>query len=353
MKINITQIITDAGTQMRESLDMGAVEDYRNATDLPPVIVFHDKEAGERYLADGFHRLKANELNGCKMISCKVIEGTLRDAILFAAAANADHGLRRSVADKRKSVQTLLDDPEWSEWSDRKIAEQCAVSHTFVAKMRAHESDNVATQDESQSGNIATSEATAVRKTATTKTSHKPESVAKLPPETKSETVEVTETTTTKVTGGTAFNVDEYEEEESEVFEDSEDSDSDDGDHDWENYKEEAEHRGKLIRREYSDLVKRFRDLGFMLKEYCETEYGEPLLKNEQSFKTHIDAIVGYIKTEMPHCVCYVCEGEGCDSCENYGTMTQRRHDSRIPDDESVVVYLCPRTPKTIQSMKK
>jgi hypothetical protein len=31
---------------------------------------------------------------------------------------------------------TLLEDEEWSQWSDREIARQCAVSKSFVSKVR-------------------------------------------------------------------------------------------------------------------------------------------------------------------------------------------------------------------------
>ena len=30
----------------------------------------------------------------------------------------------------------MLNDPEWTEWSDRKIAEKCALGHSFVSKLR-------------------------------------------------------------------------------------------------------------------------------------------------------------------------------------------------------------------------
>jgi len=35
--------------------------------------------------------------------------------MLFTISVNADHGLPRSNADKRKAVMTLLQDPEWSQ----------------------------------------------------------------------------------------------------------------------------------------------------------------------------------------------------------------------------------------------
>ena len=71
------------------------------------------------------------------MILAEVREGTRRDAILAAAAANATHGLRRTNADKRRAVLTLLRDPEWVKWSDRKIGAGRSVDHKTVAAIRA------------------------------------------------------------------------------------------------------------------------------------------------------------------------------------------------------------------------
>jgi hypothetical protein len=38
--------------------------------------------------------------------------------------------------DKRRTVLTLLNDEEWSVWSDRDIARKCGVTHSFVSKLR-------------------------------------------------------------------------------------------------------------------------------------------------------------------------------------------------------------------------
>jgi hypothetical protein len=51
--------------------------------------------------------------------------------------ANTTHGYPRSNDDKRQAVMTLLRDAEWSQWSDREIARRCAVTHPFVATVRA------------------------------------------------------------------------------------------------------------------------------------------------------------------------------------------------------------------------
>jgi hypothetical protein len=129
----------DGGTQSRMSIDETVVADYRDTllddVELPPVIVFRDEE-GINWLADGFHRLLAHQQAGIDTIRADVRAGSRRDAVLFSCGANSDHGLRRTIADKRRAVETLLNDAEWAAWSDRQIAKRCGVSHTMVASTR-------------------------------------------------------------------------------------------------------------------------------------------------------------------------------------------------------------------------
>jgi hypothetical protein len=72
-----------------------------------------------------------------------VHEGGQREALLHAAGANLTHGLRRTNADKRKAVMTLLADEEWRRWSDRQVARHCGVDHKFVAKTRGELSGDI------------------------------------------------------------------------------------------------------------------------------------------------------------------------------------------------------------------
>jgi hypothetical protein len=44
--------------------------------------------------------------------------------------------VRRTNGDKRRAVATLLNDPEWSQWSDREIARRCGVDGKTVASSR-------------------------------------------------------------------------------------------------------------------------------------------------------------------------------------------------------------------------
>lgn len=144
MKIKLDKISIDGGTQPRKNINEDIVSEYTEAMqdgdNFPPVIVFND---GAKYwLADGFHRYHASKKVGYLEIEAEVKNGTKRDAILYSVSANAKHGLRRTNADKRKAVKTLLQDEEWSQWSDREIARRCEVTHPFVSKMRSNLTGN-------------------------------------------------------------------------------------------------------------------------------------------------------------------------------------------------------------------
>jgi len=137
-KIKVSAIRIDGGTQSRVAIDEDHIADIVDAMDagaeIPPVSVVFD--GADYWLVDGFHRLHAWRKNGRKTIDAVIAEGTLRDAIKMACGANSDHGLKRTNADKRKAVEMLLADPEWSSKSDRWIAEITKVHHTTVATIR-------------------------------------------------------------------------------------------------------------------------------------------------------------------------------------------------------------------------
>jgi ParB-like chromosome segregation protein Spo0J len=144
LALSIDNIRTDGGTQARAGANPAVVADYaeamRNGAVFPPVVVFHD---GTTYwLADGFHRVAAAKEAGKGELDAEVRQGGQRDALLFAAGANATHGLRRTNDDKRHAVAVLLADEEWGRWCDGEIARRCAVTDRFVAKVRRRLSPN-------------------------------------------------------------------------------------------------------------------------------------------------------------------------------------------------------------------
>ena len=133
----LSKIRLDGGTQMRVRIDPEVVSEYIQFIDsLPPVIVFFD--GSDYWLVDGFTRYQAHELSEPPRnhILCEVRPGSKRDAVLAATSANSAHGLRRSNADKRRAVMTLLEDAEWGHWSNREIARRCAVDEATVRNYR-------------------------------------------------------------------------------------------------------------------------------------------------------------------------------------------------------------------------
>ena len=136
--LSLSLVATNGGTQSRAQMSDDTVADYasemQSGTIFPPVIVYYD---GESYhLGDGFHRVAAAKRAGRDEIEAEIRQGTRRDAILHSVGANATHGLRRTNADKRRAVLTLLRDDDWQAWSNREIARRCRVSSRFVDGLR-------------------------------------------------------------------------------------------------------------------------------------------------------------------------------------------------------------------------
>jgi uncharacterized ParB-like nuclease family protein len=141
-QVAIAMIRDDGGTQVRSVIDEETVSAYCEAiaggAQMPPVVVFH--EGKDFWLADGFHRLLASKRNHRETIAALIHQGTRRDAVLYSVSANTRHGLRLTNGDKRRAVETLLNDPEWTKWSDREIGRRCSVDGKTVAAIRAEKS---------------------------------------------------------------------------------------------------------------------------------------------------------------------------------------------------------------------
>ena len=136
--MNIGALVLDQKLQSRTEINEQTIEDYADnikaGDEFPAVLTYFD--GVHYYLTDGYHRYHAHKRAEKVSILCTVVNGTFRDAVLHATSVNSKHGMRRTHADKRKAVMTLLDDFEWSDWSNSEIARQCGVSPTFVANLR-------------------------------------------------------------------------------------------------------------------------------------------------------------------------------------------------------------------------
>ena len=153
--VELCRICMDGRTQARAAISTVTVEDYaglyKAGEQLPPVDLFQD--GGTFWPGDGHHRILAAREAGLTKIPAVVRLGTVRDALLFSCGSNSSHGLRRSTADKRAAVAVLLADPEWSQRSNRWIADTAKVSHTFVNSFRA----STAPSGDHSGGNVSIS----------------------------------------------------------------------------------------------------------------------------------------------------------------------------------------------------
>ena len=137
--LNLDTLMLHEKFQSRAAISEDTIAEYAesmsNGDDFPALTVIFD---GVNYmLVDGYHRYHAYKKNGRAGCDCEVTHGTFRDAVTYALKANYKHGMRRTVADKRKSVMTCLDDEEYKLLSSRDIAKLCHVSHTFVDKIKS------------------------------------------------------------------------------------------------------------------------------------------------------------------------------------------------------------------------
>ena len=139
MDIKVEDIVVDPKLVDRtDGLDFVTVQTYADDMEsgaiFPAVEIVSDGQPS--WLVDGQHRLAAAKQLGHETITANVTEGNYRDALLKSCATNAEHGKPRTNEDKRQKVLMLLEDEEWSKWSDREIARQCKVGHPLVGELR-------------------------------------------------------------------------------------------------------------------------------------------------------------------------------------------------------------------------
>jgi len=150
--IPLDDIVRDPRLQMRVQMNSDVIADYAEILGmLPPAKVVLDDD-GHLFLYDGWHTFHAHILAEKKDMRCEVIKGTFEDALRLAAGANHTHGMRPTNADKRKAVETLLDEEEFAQMSDGALAEICHVTQPFVGKIRKEKGQKQGENDSGHNG---------------------------------------------------------------------------------------------------------------------------------------------------------------------------------------------------------
>jgi hypothetical protein len=131
--VALNDLILDQNLYLRDRLDDFTVERYADSWDRLPPITIYDVE-GKMLIADGFHRHAAAVMLGKRTIPAEVRVGTFTEALDFVASVNLFHGLPLTRSERRRAVEVKL--KLHHDWSDRRMAEELAVSRELVAKIR-------------------------------------------------------------------------------------------------------------------------------------------------------------------------------------------------------------------------
>ena len=135
--VSLRDIDTNASPQVRHEIREDAVEDYaklyKDKKPMPKAVLCK-VTTGHYLVADGMHRVKAMLKAGITERAFDVFQGAYEDCLLFASAANQTHGVRRTSADKRTAISSVL--KVLSEKTDKEISDIVGVTDKTVGDVR-------------------------------------------------------------------------------------------------------------------------------------------------------------------------------------------------------------------------
>ena len=292
------------GLQTRVALNEETVADYAEAmakgVKFPPVTVFQC--AGHLYLADGFHRVEGALRNGVKRIDAEITQGKFDDALKFALGANANHGLRRTNADKNRAVNIALQNCDrlfGGVPSANLLAETCAVSVEFANRM-VREFESLSAPKRA----VPTRRKAAVQPT--------PPSRVRVTRDGKTVTLPPNQPPKRPARAGYYIGKDGQEHAIGvaldrfgvEIPERIKAAFADERVDDW-------AHRVGTVKNEIKGL---------------QTVGGNPVAASLQRAVIELENAYHEIKAAKPYCVCRMCQGNGCDACRDTGYQTQDQY---------------------------
>ena len=293
MKTNVLiGCLAKDGLQLRESLSEDVVAAYaeamRGGAEFPPVTVFTDGRTN--WLADGFHRVEAATRAGFAVIAADVIPGDYWAAEAYACGANAV--TPRSVETKRRCVLRLWENRAHhfgkGDPSEREIANLAhlprSTVHTILAEL-------------ANAGQLALPR-TVTGGDGVTRPRRMP--VRPVRPKTTDE--DEPRPIFQKPAESGAFPTDRYG---VEIPVELQTAFRTDG---LEILRREVSMARARLRRAFEEKDPRFAAV-------------------RQDALVNLDNAHSFLRAAFPHCVCRMCQGNGCKACHSRGWQTEEEYD--------------------------
>jgi ParB-like chromosome segregation protein Spo0J len=96
----------------------------------PPILVTRT----DGVVIDGVHRVTAAKLLGMDHVYASFFDGGADEALIEFVRRNVHHGLPLTLRERKRAAETVL--RAHPQWSDRRIAELCALSPKTVGRLR-------------------------------------------------------------------------------------------------------------------------------------------------------------------------------------------------------------------------
>jgi len=110
--------------------------DIKSGAVFPPITVFVEDGSSRYIVADGHHTREAALMAGHESFQCVTKDGGVHEALQHALGCNVEHGYRRTKEQTHSVVTKALLDPEFSKWSNRRVADLCRVDEKTVRNVK-------------------------------------------------------------------------------------------------------------------------------------------------------------------------------------------------------------------------
>lgn len=98
---------------------------------------------GDKYwLFDGFYRTAAYEMANMPAINAEIYSGTREDAEIASYGQNSTHGLKRTNAEKRRTVVKALNNPALEKKTRIELAKICGVTRAYIYQIEKEMADD-------------------------------------------------------------------------------------------------------------------------------------------------------------------------------------------------------------------